>query len=204
MTNMISNIQRSNTNYKIDSQKEPKADKSEISKAGPIQKQDTVVIGGGAETAVTYSKAGYKLSAEDVKAIKGQEQKNLNSLRNLVRELILKQNKDFKESEEMTDLTDILLTDEAGPTAGQAAATAETEQVSALEGYYSVEAVSDRIVDFAISISGGDKSKLEELIAAIDKGFGQAREAFGRELPEICDQTYTAIMQKLDDWKNEA
>lgn len=68
------------------------------------------------------------------------------------------------------------------------------------DGPLGVKAVSDRIVDFAIAVSGGDKTKLDELKAAIDKGFDLARQAFGGTLPDICNQTYDEVMRKLDEW----
>ena len=68
------------------------------------------------------------------------------------------------------------------------------------DGPFGVKAVSDRIVDFAIAVSGNDTSKLGELKAAIDKGFEKARDAFGGTLPDICNRTYDEAMRKLDEW----
>lgn len=71
-------------------------------------------------------------------------------------------------------------------------------------GPYSPENTSDRIVDFAKAISGGDKSKLKVLRGAIEKGFEEAAKAFGGKLPEISKETHTLIMDKLDAWEQEA
>ena len=68
------------------------------------------------------------------------------------------------------------------------------------DGILGVEAVSQRIVDFAIAISGGDKSKLDILRKAIDDGFKAAEKILG-ELPEISKETYNRIMEKLDAWE---
>ena len=76
----------------------------------------------------------------------------------------------------------------------------EAKELISEDGPFGVQAVSDRIVDFAIAISGGDTAKLEELKAAIDKGFEKAREAFGGTLPDICNRTYDEVMRKLDEW----
>jgi hypothetical protein len=84
--------------------------------------------------------------------------------------------------------------------------TADVEaakQAISEDGEFGVKAVSDRLVDFAISISGGDKSKLSELISAIDEGFAAAKEALGGELPAISQQTYDETMRKLNEWANE-
>jgi len=68
------------------------------------------------------------------------------------------------------------------------------------DGYLGVEQTSDRIVQFAISISGNDPNRLEEIKASINKGFQMASKALGGTLPDISMKTYDAIMDKLNDW----
>jgi hypothetical protein len=71
------------------------------------------------------------------------------------------------------------------------------------DGPFGVKAVSERIVQFAIAVSGDDPAKLGELKSAIDKGFAEARKALGGTLPDICNQTYDEVMRKLDDWAGQ-
>ena len=78
----------------------------------------------------------------------------------------------------------------------------EAEKLIGPDGALGVEAVSQRLVDFAIAISGGDKSKADTLRAAIDKGFKEAEKILG-ELPEISRETYKLTMEKFDAWVNE-
>ncbi len=68
------------------------------------------------------------------------------------------------------------------------------------DGYWGVKQTSERIIEFAKSVSGGDASKLAELKEAIEKGFDAAEKAWGGALPEICRQTKEAVFQGLDDW----
>lgn len=68
------------------------------------------------------------------------------------------------------------------------------------DGYLGVEQTADRIVQFAISISGNDPNRLEEIKASIDKGFQMASKALGGTLPDISMKTYDAIMDKLNAW----
>ncbi len=68
-------------------------------------------------------------------------------------------------------------------------------------GFYSAEATSDRLVEFAIGISGGDSSKAEMLIDAVKKGFELAQDTWGGELPDICQRTYELTMEKFEAWK---
>ncbi len=68
-------------------------------------------------------------------------------------------------------------------------------------GELSPEKVSDRIVDFAIGVFGGDKSKIDIIRGAIDRGFKEAEHILGG-LSDISNKTYTLIQDKLDKWIN--
>lgn len=72
-------------------------------------------------------------------------------------------------------------------------------------GEYSVDSVATRIVDMAMSLSGGDKTKIPLLRDAVKKGFEAAGLEFneGKGLPDICNKTYNEIMERFDKWENE-
>ena len=70
------------------------------------------------------------------------------------------------------------------------------------DGYWGVNQTSDRILDFAIALSGNDTSKAEMLLDAFKKGFSEATAAWGKELPEISQKTYDAVLEKFEAWKN--
>jgi hypothetical protein len=159
-------------------------------------KTDTVAFGKAHETSVTYSKiAGKKeLSASDIAALKALADQANENLRRLVEELILKQNKSYQLS----------LAKDFPPQDGVSASEIEEAKLAISEdGEFGVKAVSDRLVDFAISISGGDKTKFAELKAAIEEGFAAAREVLGGYLPDICNETYHETMRKLEAWAKE-
>lgn len=80
---------------------------------------------------------------------------------------------------------------------------AQAQKDIAEDGYWGVSQTSDRIVDFAKALSGGDKSKAEELINAFKKGFQQATKSWGKTLPDISQRTYDAVLEKFDTWVNE-
>lgn len=67
---------------------------------------------------------------------------------------------------------------------------------------WGVEAVANRLVDFAKAISGGDPAKIDELRNAIKKGFGAAEKAWGKKMPSITGKTYDRTMELLDEWQN--
>lgn len=69
------------------------------------------------------------------------------------------------------------------------------------DGYWGVKQTSDRLVEMAKALSGGDASKADEMMAAIEKGFNQATKSWGGELPDICKDTLAAAKEKLTQWK---
>ena len=79
---------------------------------------------------------------------------------------------------------------------------AQAQKDIAEDGYWGVEKTSDRIVDFAKALSGGDEKKADELIGAFKKGFDQATKAWGKTLPDISQRTYDRVLEKMDNWKN--
>ena len=82
-------------------------------------------------------------------------------------------------------------------------------QNGTIDDYWSADATAQRIYDFARILAGDDDSKLEELRAAVEKGFAQAGAAFSKKtgqkgLPSICQDTYDKVMDMFDDWAKEA
>ncbi len=67
------------------------------------------------------------------------------------------------------------------------------------DGYYGVKQTSERIVSFAKAVAGNDPKKLEEMRNAVEKGFKQAENMWGGELPEISKQTYDKVMDTFDE-----
>ncbi len=70
-------------------------------------------------------------------------------------------------------------------------------------GYFGVEQTSERIFQLAVSVAGGDTSRIDAIKEGIDQGFAEAKKAFGDWLPDISYATYDAVMTKLDNWVAE-
>jgi hypothetical protein len=148
---------------------------------------DTVTISQKSETSVTYSSS---LTLDQ--GIKGD---GFDLLRGLVLNILKEQGIDFKiatggAGAEEIDISQLTQED--------------AQALVADDGYFGVDKTSDRIVNFAIGIAGGDPSRLAAIKEGVDKGFNEALEAFGGQLPEISYKTYDAVMQKLDDWAQNA
>jgi hypothetical protein len=76
----------------------------------------------------------------------------------------------------------------------------DAQALIADDGYFGVEQTSDRIVQLAIGIAGGDVSRLDAIKEGVVQGFQEALDAFGGWLPDISYDTYDAVMKKLDEW----
>ncbi len=84
----------------------------------------------------------------------------------------------------------------------------EAEAALAEGGDWSVGAVSDRIFGLASALAGDDPERLEQMRAAVEKGFEQAGVAFKdyfgvKDMPQITKDTHAEIMKRFDDRTNE-
>lgn len=132
------------------------------------------------------------LGSDELERVRSQADMTASALRDVVEKLIMKQH-----SKSPTFTISIEISGATGDISQSDALAAISE-----DGEWGVGAVSDRIVEFAKAVSGGDAGKLSELKAAIDKGFASAKKTLGGSLPGISAKTYDAVMQKLDDWAN--
>jgi len=145
---------------------------------------DTVSLTQNEQVTHTYSST---LSVEDT-ADKGYEM-----LRRLVTSMLKEQGLDHEIAVSGSSTIDI-----------SELSQEEAQELVADDGYFGVEQTSDRIVNFALSLAGGDVSRLDAIKEGVENGFNEALEAFGGTLPDISYQTFDAVMQKLDAWSAEA
>jgi hypothetical protein len=80
----------------------------------------------------------------------------------------------------------------------------KAQQDISADGFWGVKQTSDRAIEFAKSLSGGDPSKISLLRNSIIEAYNAAETAWGGELPEISRQTQEATLKGLDDWAKEA
>lgn len=79
---------------------------------------------------------------------------------------------------------------------------AQAKKDISADGYWGVDQTSDRILDFAKALSGDDPSKADTLLEAFKKGYKQATGEWGDTLPSICKDTYDAVVEKFQKWKD--
>lgn len=135
---------------------------------------------------VTYDKP--KVDQATIQKLQEESDRAYNHLKQIVAQLLERQGLTFQELKRVE-------VDEQ--------ARLEASALIGEGGELSPEKVSDRIVEFAKAISGGDKEKIELLRGAIEKGFEEAARILGGELPEISQKTYDLVMEKLDKWMEE-
>lgn len=140
----------------------------------------------------------YTSNTELVSKLKEDAEKRTMQLRSLVEKLLLKQSNSYTiaSDEDMYRLLREGKVEVDPQTAEQA------KKDIAEDGYWGVEQTSDRIVSFAKALSGSDPDKADEMIAAFIKGFKSATKSWGDTLPDICQRTYDATIEKLNNWKN--
>ncbi|MCL2853049.1 MAG: hypothetical protein FWE20_08475 [Defluviitaleaceae bacterium] len=81
---------------------------------------------------------------------------------------------------------------------------AQAQRDIADDGYFGVEQTSQRILDFARAISGGDPSRIAVLRQGVERGFEAAERAWGGRLPEISQRTLEAVRRGFDEWEQSA
>ena len=83
------------------------------------------------------------------------------------------------------------------------AAKAQAQEDISENGYWGVAQTSQRIFDFASALAGDDEDKMRTMEKAMEKGFGQAAGAWGRELPQISQDTMQASRDLFNNYYAE-
>ena len=157
-----------------------------------------------AETGVVYEKSSQtdkntvtkKTDYKMEEKLKADAKQRTSQLRSLVEKMMTKQGTAIANADSMWSF----LAD------GNFTVDEETQKQAqadiAEDGYWGVEQTSDRILDFAKALSGNDPEKADLLIDAFKKGFEDATKSWGKDLPDISQRTYDAVLEKFDKWKN--
>ncbi|NLK70436.1 MAG: hypothetical protein GX286_03220 [Clostridiales bacterium] len=131
--------------------------------------------------------------------IRETEQQRIEAFQKMIQSLISEQANSFKLSVYVpsidgssVSLVDLNVTQEAIDKAKIAISE---------DGEYGVNAVAERIMNMAKALAGGDNSKLELLRNAVTKGFDFVKNLYGDNYPEICQNTYTEVMNRFDEWQ---
>ena len=191
--NGITNYSAAYSNYET----KPKKTEENVTKAETTVESGVVYEPSSTKEEAASTKKVYKQDTALVNKLKADAEARTAQLRSLVEKIMLGQGNAIGTAD---DIWSFLRT---GNFTVDAATKAQAQADIAEDGYWGVNQTSDRIVDFAKALCGGDPDKIEEMREAFKKGFKQAEETWGGELPEISKKTYDAVLEKFDAWANE-
>ncbi len=161
--------------------------------------EDTGVIYEPSTEATTAStKKTYTPDTNLINKLKADADARTSQLRSLVEQMMGKQATAYGQA---NDIWQFL---REGNYTVDPATKAQAQADIAEDGYWGVEQTSDRIVQFATALTGGDPDKIEEMRAAFQKGYEQAEKTWGDSLPDISQRTFDAVMEKFDKLAEEA
>jgi len=140
----------------------------------------------------------YVQNTELVNKMKAAAESHTQQLQNIVEQLMTKQSQTYGAA---TDMWKFLA---SGKFEVDEATKLQAQQDISEDGYWGVKQTSNRILDFATALTGGDPSKIEDMRKAFEKGYKQAEKTWGSELPDISKQTYDAVMAGFDKMAEDA
>jgi len=199
---LIASTMQTNTNTtKTSTTKASEPESKSNSASKPASEGTTVAKNADNDTYEKSNSANnvsYKPDRETALQIKTATEQKYEQLSNLINKMLVDQGK----SSQMAGagLGDII----ASLQVDQATIDKAKEEVGE-DGYWGVKQTSDRILNFAKAITGGDPSKVEEMRKSIQKGFNAAQGDWGKSnMPQITKDTYDAVMKGLDEWAASA
>lgn len=145
------------------------------------------------EVQTDSTKKIYSPDTNLINKLKADAEARTAQLRSLVEQMMTKQSTIY------SNASDIWSFIKNGQYEVDPATKAQAQADIAEDGYWGVKQTSDRIIQFATALTGGDPNKIEEMREAFKKGYAQAEATWGGELPEISKQTYEAVMKKFDE-----
>ena len=160
--------------------------------------ESTGVVYEPSKEASTASAKKYKPDTNMIAKLKADAEARTSQLKSLVEKMISKQGDAYGKANDIWSLLS------SGNFTVDAATKAQAQADIAEDGYWGVSQTSQRILDFATALTGGDPDKIEEMRAAFEKGFKQATKTWGGSLPDISQKTYDAVMKGFDKMAEDA
>ncbi len=180
------------------STKAAEEDSSKKASSSESQNDQGVVYEASKEAGTSKTQKTYTQNTDLVNKLKADAEAHAQQLQNIVSQLMTKQGQTYNTANDIWSFLS------SGDFTVDAATKAQAQKDIADDGYWGVEQTSDRIIDFATALTGGDPDKIEEMREAFKKGYKMAEDTWGGELPEISQRTYDAVMQKFDQLAEEA
>ena len=143
-----------------------------------------------------------KMSAEERKTLisqlKADQENRQKNLINIVQQMMQKQAVSYGVANNDEDSIWKFLAD-GNFTVDEETKLQAQEDISE-DGYYGVKQTSQRLFDFASALAGDDVEKMKDMQAAMEKGFKEATKAWGKDLPQISQDTLDAANKLFEDY----
>ncbi len=179
-----------NTTVKTDKKSEPE---SKIDDTAAVYEPS----GDTEKTSSDSTGKTYKTDTAKIQQMMAEADAKTEQLRSLVEKMMGKQGLTLAKADDMWSFLangDFTVDEET---------RAQAQKDISEDGYWGAEATSERILSFAMALTGGDPEKIEDMKDAFIKGFKEATKAWGKELPELSQKTYDKVMEKFDAWAND-
>ena len=158
------------------------------------QTEVSAVYEPSAETEKTDTVTAKQKNEAIISRLKADAEARTQQLQQLVQQMISKQGNAYGQANDMWKFL------AGGNFTVDAQTKAQAQADIAEDGYWGVKQTSERIFDFAKALSGGDMDKMKEMQAAFVKGFKQATKTWGKELPQISQDTRSAVNKLFEDF----
>lgn len=150
------------------------------------------------EAKAASAKKKYTPDANMIAKLKADADARTSQLRSLVEQMMTKQGQTYGKANDIWSFLS------SGKFTVDPATKAQAQADIAEDGYWGVNQTSQRILDFATALTGGDPDKIEDMRTAFEKGYKMAEKKWGGELPGICKQTYDAVFAGFDKMAKDA
>lgn len=184
VTSQAASYQAYETSKKSDKNTKPTNDTK-------VDSQDAAVYESSQEP-----KSSSKVDSKVIEQLKADAEQKTAQFRSLVEQMMLKQNQKIQSADDMWKFL------ASGEYEVDEFTKLQAQADIAEDGYWGVNQTSDRILDFAKALASNDPEKADMLMDAFKKGYEAAEKTWGKALPDICKQTYDAVLSKFDAWKN--
>lgn len=145
---------------------------------------------GGRTYSASATRKTYTMDTETVERLKSENEQRM---ANLVKQMLNQQ----------IDRSNIWERLRTGKFTADEATIKQAQADVADDGYWGAEQTSDRLVQYATALTGGDPEKLDTMIAAFEKGYAAAEKAWGGTLPALAQRTREATLKKFQDLKDQ-
>lgn len=150
---------------------------SEKAMSDKTSEKDTAAVYEPSKTTTTTTKKTYKPDTATIARLKADAEQRTSQLQSLVEKILVGQGKVYNNA---NDIWSVL---SSGNFTVDAATKAQAQADIADDGYWGVSQTSQRILDFATALTGGDPDKIDAMQDAFKKGYEMAQKTWAASFP---------------------